>query len=235
MRATRQPTGGVGTASTFTALPGFTRAEIVAEYATRSGRSVEAVEFYHIAALAGELDLDPLACAEGIIRVANAEMVRALRVVTIQRGVDPREYALLAFGGAGPLHAAAIADELGITTILCPRASGVLAALGLVVSPRRRDVQQSVFLTGDALSAEAIARITAELGDQARAALGGAGSAAALGATYELRYRGQAFELPIRAELDARPAHCGRRSRPSTGTATATATPSRSSSWSPCG
>ena len=70
-------------------------------------------------------------------------MVRALRVVTVQRGIDPRRYALLAFGGAGPLHAAAIADELGITEIVCPRASGVLAALGLVVSPRRRDVQRT--------------------------------------------------------------------------------------------
>ncbi len=158
-----------------------------------------------IAGLADSLDLDLVPCAEGIIRVANAEMVGALRVVTVQRGVDPRDYALLAFGGAGPLHAAAIADELGITTILCPRASGVLAALGLVVSPRRRDVQRSVFLTGDALNAEAIAELTRELGRQAQAALGEAGEDAELHATYELRYRGQAFELPIRAGVDARP------------------------------
>jgi N-methylhydantoinase A len=158
-----------------------------------------------IGTLASELDLDPIACAEGIVRVANSEMVRALRVVTVQRGVDPRDYALLAFGGAGPLHAAAIADELGITTILCPRASGVLAALGLVVSPRRRDVQQSVFLTGEALSADAIACVTTHLGAQAQAALGDAGADAELHATYELRYRGQAFELPIREAVDARP------------------------------
>ena len=155
--------------------------------------------------LARELELDPIACAEGIIRVANAEMVRALRVVTVQRGVDPRGYALLAFGGAGPLHAAAIADELGITTILCPRASGVLAALGLVVSPRRRDVQNSVFLRGEDLQAEVIADVTSELGEQARAALGKAGAEAELHATYELRYRGQAFELPIRAGVKASP------------------------------
>ena len=57
-------------------------------------------------------------------------MVRALRVMTVQRGIDPRRYALLAFGGAGPLHAAAIAEELGMTTILVPRASGVLARSG---------------------------------------------------------------------------------------------------------
>ncbi len=145
--------------------------------------------------LAGELGIDPIACAEGILRVANAEMIRALRVVTVQRGIDPRRYALLAFGGAGPLHAAQIADELGIETLVCPRASGVLAALGLVVSPRRRDVQRSVFMSGDALTADAIAREVAELGERARRALHD--SEAELRATYELRYRGQAFELAI--------------------------------------
>ena len=154
--------------------------------------------------LAAQLELDPLACAEGILRVANAEMIRAMRVVTVERGIDPRGYALLAFGGAGPLHAAAIADELGIDTILCPHASGVLAALGLVVSPRRRDVQRSVFLSGPRLTAEAIARIVEELGAQARAALGE--PAAELVATYELRYRGQAFELSIAAPTDSAPA-----------------------------
>src|SRR5205085_133863 len=90
-----------------------------------------------------------------------------------------------------------IADELGIETILCPRASGVLAALGLVVSPRRRDVQRSVFLSGDGLTADAVATTVAELGEQARAALGS--PEAELRATYELRYRGQAFELAIGA------------------------------------
>ncbi len=150
-----------------------------------------------IAELAGELGLEPVACAEGIIRVANAEMVRALRVVTVQRGIDPRRFALLAFGGAGPLHAAAIADQLGITRIVCPRASGVLAALGLVTSPRRRDVQRSVFLAGSDLTATAVAAVVAELGDVARDALGE--PAAELRATYELRYRGQAFELAIGA------------------------------------
>ncbi len=156
-----------------------------------------------VGGLASELGLELGECAEGIVRVANAEMVRALRVVTVQRGIDPRRYALLAFGGAGPLHAAAIADELGIETIVCPRASGVLAALGLVVSPRRRDAQRSVFLSGDGLRAEALAEAVAELGEQARRALGDA--AADLRATYELRYRGQAFELPITAAADPEP------------------------------
>src|SRR6202042_3573903 len=129
-----------------------------------------------IGMLSNELGLSETDCAEGIVRVANAEMVRALRVVTVQRGVDPRRYALLAFGGAGPLHAAAVASELGITEIVCPRASGVLAALGLVVSPRRRDVQRSVFLGGDALTADAVSSLVRELGDQARGQLGESGA-----------------------------------------------------------
>jgi N-methylhydantoinase A len=165
-----------------------------------------------IGKLAGELGLEPAQCAEGIIRVANAEMVRALRVVTVERGIDPRRYALLAFGGAGPLHAAQIAQELGIKEIVCPRASGVLAALGLVVSPRRRDVQRSVFLRGDGLSAPAIAELVAELGDQARAELGPPPTADAepeaetdLRAIYELRYRGQAFELAVDGSLTPEP------------------------------
>jgi N-methylhydantoinase A len=148
-----------------------------------------------VGGLADEVKLDLLECAEGIIRVANAEMVRALRVVTVQRGIDPRGYALLAFGGAGGLHATRIADELGIGTVLCPRAGGVLSALGLVVSPRRRDVQRSVFLTGEELTAERVAALATELGEEARRALGAPN--AELAATYELRYRGQAFELPI--------------------------------------
>jgi N-methylhydantoinase A len=149
-----------------------------------------------IGALASELQLEARACAEGIVRVANAEMVRALRVVTVERGIDPRRYALLAFGGAGPLHAAEIADELGIATVLCPRASGVLAALGLVVSHRRRDAQRTVLLAADDTS---IGDVVSELGDQARTALNE--PEAALQPTFELRYRGQAFELAIRGEI----------------------------------
>jgi N-methylhydantoinase A len=156
-----------------------------------------------IGRLADQLGLELPACAEGIRRVAGAEMVRALRVVTVQRGIDPRRYALLPFGGAGPLHATQIAEELGIETIVCPRASGVLAALGLVVSPRRRDVQRSVLLAGEGLTAEAIAGIVSELGEQARDALGS--SEADIAATYELRYRGQAFELAIAGSPTAEP------------------------------
>jgi len=79
------------------------------------------------------------AVAEGIVRVVNANMARALRVVSVERGIDPRGLALVAFGGAGPLHACSLAEELGIERVLVPRASGVLSALGLAVADLRRD------------------------------------------------------------------------------------------------
>jgi N-methylhydantoinase A len=148
--------------------------------------------------LATRLGIPARDCAGGIIRVANAEMVRALRVVSVERGLDPRRRALVAFGGAGGLHACAIARELGMTKILCARSGGVLAALGLVVAPARRDAQQTVMLTGDELSAAAVAAATAEL---ARRVMTELPEDAGLEATYELRYRGQSFELPVRGEL----------------------------------
>ncbi|MEX2108140.1 MAG: hydantoinase/oxoprolinase family protein [Solirubrobacterales bacterium] len=146
-----------------------------------------------IEALAESLDLSVLETAEGIVRVANQEMVRALRVVTVERGIDPRGFALLPFGGAGPMHAAAIAAELGIDRILCPRASGVLSALGLCASERRRDTVRTVMLSGTDLSAE---RIATEV-DELIAGLGDGLEDAEAEVVYEMRYAGQAFELPI--------------------------------------
>jgi N-methylhydantoinase A len=145
-----------------------------------------------VSSLAVELDLEPLRCAEGIVRVANAEMLRALRVMTVERGVDPRRYALMPFGGAGPLHAAAIAAELGITQILCPRASGVLSALGLAAAAPRRDAARSM---PGADIAELRARVREELGSEPQRER----------VLFELRYAGQSFELPIEAPHDASP------------------------------
>jgi N-methylhydantoinase A len=150
--------------------------------------------------LAAQLGLELRECAAGILRLASTQMAGALRVVTVERGVDPRGYALLAFGGAGPLHATQIADELGIDRILCARSSGVLAALGLVVSPRRRDAQRSVLLRGASLTAGRIAEEVHALGEQAREALGE--PLARLQAVYELRYRGQSFELAVPGGLE---------------------------------
>jgi N-methylhydantoinase A len=159
-----------------------------------------------VGALARSLDLDPLQTAAGILRVADQEMVRALRVVTVERGIDPRRFALLPFGGAGPMHAAAIAAELGIETILCPRAGGVLSALGLCTSERRRDTARTVMLGGEDLSAE---RVAAEVAAMAEETGAGLGTDAEAQVTYKLRYAGQAFELPVPGSAEPDPAELG--------------------------
>jgi N-methylhydantoinase A len=146
-----------------------------------------------VASLGEQLGLDEVATAEGIVRVANQEMIRALRVVTVERGVDPRGYALLPFGGAGPMHAAALADELEITRLVCPRASGVLSALGLIAAGHRRDTARTVLWAADQITAERVAAEVRDLSEPLLAGLEGA----ELEVVYELRYRGQAFELPV--------------------------------------
>jgi N-methylhydantoinase A len=156
-----------------------------------------------VAELGRSLGLDPLQTAAGILRVANQEMVRALRVVTVERGVDPRRFALLPFGGAGPMHAAAIAAELGIETILCPRAGGVLSALGLCASERRRDTARTVMLSGGDLSAERIAAAVSAMVEETGA---GFDASAEARVVYQLRYAGQAFELPVPGSVDPDPA-----------------------------
>lgn len=150
-----------------------------------------------VAGLAKSLGLDTLACAEGIVRIAELEMLRALRVMSVERGVDPRGLALMCFGGAGPLHAAALATELGIPRVLCPSASGVLCALGLAAAAPRRDAARTVMLSGPELDARSldaerkrlIERVVSELGCEP----------AELRLRAELRYRGQSFELSIEA------------------------------------
>jgi len=114
-------------------------------------------------------DIDPA----GVVEVVNAEMLRALRVVTVERGHDPREFALVAFGGAGPLHACALADELGIETVLVPEAAGMLSALGLAASEERRDHVRSYVVPLEEAG---------ELPTEGEA---------------DLRYVGQSFELTV--------------------------------------
>jgi N-methylhydantoinase A len=156
-----------------------------------------------VAALAQELGIDVPACAEGIVRVAEHEMLGALRLITVERGIDPRRFALMPFGGAGPLHACAMARELGISRVLCPRASGVLCALGLAAAAPRHDVSRTVMLRGSELTRERLGEVRDELLGEADAAL--AGERADVRVTYELRYAGQAFELSVEAPGDPEP------------------------------
>jgi N-methylhydantoinase A len=111
-------------------------------------------------------------------------MARALRVMSVERGVDPRGLALVAFGGAGPMHACALADELAIGRILVPRRSGVLSALGLALADARRDR----VAPGRGDPAAGFAELERELGD------------AETERQADLRYRGQGFELTVAAD-----------------------------------
>ncbi len=150
-----------------------------------------------VARLARSLGLSTIACAEGIVRIAEAEMLGALRVMSVQRGHDPRAFALMGFGGAGPLHAASLAAELGIRRVLCPRASGVLCALGLAAAAPRRDTARTVMLRGAAFDEQSLDAARDELIAAATGALGERPHSVRVRA--ELRYRGQSFELAVDA------------------------------------
>jgi N-methylhydantoinase A len=176
--------------------PTVTDAHLVLGHLPRDGVLAGGVRLDHelalaaIGRLADELGVEPLRAAEGIVEVANAEMLRAMRAVTVARGIDPRDYTLMAFGGAGPLHATAIAAALGIRRIFCPRACGVLSALGLAAAAPRRDATGS-------FEAAAVGPLRA----RARAELGSDPCDERV--RYALRYRGQSFELTVDAPPDA--------------------------------
>ena len=142
------------------------------------------------------LGLDALETALGIVRVANAEMMRALRVISVERGLDPRDFALVAFGGAGGMHACALAEELGMARVLVPRAGGVLSALGLAISDLRRDYVRPLLGLLSDLDAARLEDAFAELEERARRDL----ESPALARRADVRYRGQSFELTIAAE-----------------------------------
>lgn len=132
--------------------------------------------------------------AEGILRVANARMESALRRVSVERGHDPRTFTLLAFGGAGPLHACALADALGIRRVLIPSAPGALSALGILDADMRREFSRTVML---APSAPQIAQVYRALESEARTAFSSEGARAIITRSADLRYHGQGFELRV--------------------------------------
>jgi N-methylhydantoinase A len=153
-----------------------------------------------IDALAGELGLGRLETAEGIVTIANANMAAAIRSRTIQKGRDPREFSLVALGGAGPLHAAEIADSLDIPEVLVPPYPGITAAMGLLTSDIKVDQMRTAFMVEGAIDAARLDRELADMEASLRAALeedgvppGDIDVASALDA----RYVGQGYELRI--------------------------------------
>jgi N-methylhydantoinase A len=143
-----------------------------------------------------QIGLEVEETARGIIRVADAEMIRALRVISVERGLDPRELTLVAFGGAGGLHACSLAEELDIGRILVPRAAGVLSALGLAISDVRRDQVHPLLAelgATDPAHVEACfealeANVHAQLVNDAQLTFT---------RLADLRYQGQSFELTV--------------------------------------
>lgn len=153
-----------------------------------------------LADLGASLGMTPEATARGILEIANLEMLRATTAVTVARGIDPRDHTLIAFGGAGPMHAVAVAEALEIDRVICPEACGVLSAWGMSAAGPRRDRSRSVVTNLADVSEGELAALVNELADAAAADLGLDPAAANVAPVYELRYAGQAFELPVAAD-----------------------------------
>ena len=164
--------------------------------------------------IADPLGQDVLEAAAGIVRVVNNSMAEALRIVSVERGHDAREFSLAAFGGAGPVHAAALAEELGIEEVIVPPIPGGFSALGLVATDLRRDYSHTFYTRIDEADMDALNRRLAELENAARTMLENAGLPEAdrsIERSADCRYTRQAYELtaplgdgPVtRATLDA--------------------------------
>jgi len=166
---------------------------------TLGGELTLDVEAAHdaLAALADEAGLaDARTAAHGVYRIANATMTRTIRAVTVERGHDPREFALVAFGGAGPMHAAALAESLSVDRVVVPRPCGVLSAFGLLSADESYDAVRTVGLTlaeADRKSVETVydelvADVLADASDP---------DAAVVSRAADCRYAGQSFELTV--------------------------------------
>src|SRR5919201_631797 len=146
------------------------------------------------------LNLDPVQAASGIVEIANAHMMGAIRLISVQRGYDPRDFVLVAFGGAGPLHANALACELGIPTILIPPSPGIASALGLLMTDLKHEfvATRRQFLAN--LEPTVLVGLFSDFERQGEVLLGREGIAPAqrrLVRTLDLRYRGQSHELTV--------------------------------------
>jgi len=147
------------------------------------------------------MDCSVEVAAEGIIKIANEHMARALRVISVQRGIDPREFSLISFGGAGGLHVCALAEALSLQEALVPVHGGVLSALGMLAAPRGREYARSInVLLEDIAMADINAHIEMMLkqGQQALAAEGVMEDELLIGASLDLCYQGQSSSLNVK-------------------------------------
>lgn len=133
--------------------------------------------------------------AAGILRVVESEMEKAIRVISIERGYDPREFTLVAFGGGGPLHACSLARALRIPTVLIPAAPGALSAVGILLADTVRDFSRTVMLPGDAM--ERLGDMFAELEQRGRAEFAVEGLEGVAQRSMDVRYRRQGYEVNV--------------------------------------
>ncbi|HXV19557.1 MAG TPA: hydantoinase/oxoprolinase family protein [Desulfuromonadales bacterium] len=157
-------------------------------------RSRQAIE-----GLARQSGLEPVQLAEGILEVAEATMAGALRVVSIERGHDPRDFVLLPFGGAGGLHACALAEKLAIPRVLIPVHPGLLSAVGMILADAIRDYSRSLLQPATAAAAE-LEGLLSPMRRQALTEMAAEGVEAGqlqLLPSLDLRYRGQSFEVNV--------------------------------------
>jgi N-methylhydantoinase A len=156
----------------------------------------EAIE----ARVARPLGLRVEEAAAGILRVVNATMAENIKVVSVKRGFDPRDFALVAFGGAGPTHAGALMEDLQLPAVLVPREPGTLSALGLLITDLRRDSVRTFLRPADAGAGEELAALLAALEETGRQELARDGvpaRAMAFERAVDMRYVGQAYELTV--------------------------------------
>ncbi|MFZ0850235.1 MAG: hydantoinase/oxoprolinase family protein [Hyphomicrobiaceae bacterium] len=158
-----------------------------------------------VSALATEVGLPPIEMAQGILRIAAVSLAGAIKEVSVTRGIDPRDFALFPFGGAGPLHAADIADELGMRTVMVPPLPGNFSALGLLIADVRRDFVRTRVSATATTSLDEVHTAVQELLRQGAAELALAGFAPArqrFAASLDMRYAGQSFELSVPVAIE---------------------------------
>jgi N-methylhydantoinase A len=147
--------------------------------------------------LGAALGLSAEDAAEGVLTLTNANLAAAVRLSLFEKGLHPRDFALLSFGGAGGLHATEVADEMGIGEVIFPREPGTLSAYGILFSDLKQDIARSRLFTLGEPALPGIAALLAELRAEATARLAREGVAAELSVGADMRYHGQAFELLV--------------------------------------
>lgn len=155
--------------------------------------------------LGAQLGLDPVAAALGVVRVVNEHMAAAIREVSIDRGLDPRDYTLLPFGGAGPVHALAVAEIIGIPRVVVPPEPEVLSAFGATALDVTHDAEATAYAELDSADPAALEERCRDLAGRALAALAAQGldpETCTLRRVAELRYVGQTYEVPVTAPDD---------------------------------